>query len=349
MSLLSPPAPTGHPKAFQSWHWVFLAAILLAVVAISTFYFSNAQAQTADGTITGLTLTSETPGTLTVSWDTVSPVPTDFYNGSLSHTYNGPYEITLTDITGTERMINDFHGGTTVASDEVLSASATNKGSLAMRFQTGGHAAGYTLDRIRVRSHDIADWGAVPEITMHQDASSSPGAKLCDIAVPDHIMKEPIRWISSLIHTYLAPDCADDVLASSSHYWIMFSGLDHVDYTLAYATSGAEDTDHSGSGWTIESTARKLASETDWDEQHQSPAPSRVMGQAELTAVRRARPRESANEASGGTGAGGGGGGTTPRRRQHELAKHPDDSLPSFRIPIPIYCSRGNDSSEGIA
>ena len=59
MSLLSPSAPTGHPKAFQSWHWVFLAAILLAVVAISTFYFSNAQAQTADGTITGLTLTSE--------------------------------------------------------------------------------------------------------------------------------------------------------------------------------------------------------------------------------------------------------------------------------------------------
>ena len=55
-----------------------------------------------------------------------------------------------------------------------------------------------------------------------------------------------------------------DVLASSSHYWIVFSDLDHVDYTLAYATSGAEDTDYFGSGWTIERTARKLASETDW-------------------------------------------------------------------------------------
>ena len=187
----------------------------------------------------------------------------DHYNGSLSHTYNGPYEITLTDITGTERMINDFYGGTTASSDEVLNASATNKGSLAMRFQTGGHAAGYTLDRIRVRSHDIANRGDVPEIAMHQD-SSSPGAKLCDIAVPDRIMEEPIRWISSLIHTYLAPDCADDVLASSSHYWIVFSGLDHADYTLAYATSGAEETDYFGSGWTIERTARKLASETGW-------------------------------------------------------------------------------------
>ena len=37
-----------------------------------------------------------------------------------------------------------------------------------------------------------------------------------------------------------------------------------MDYTLAYATSGAEDTDHSGSGWTIESIAWKLASETSW-------------------------------------------------------------------------------------
>ena len=176
----------------------------------------------------------------------------DHYNGSLSHTYNGPYEITLTDITGIERMIYDLYEGTTVSSDEVLNASATNKGSLAMRFQTGGHAAGYTLDRIRVRSHDKANRGAVPEIAMHQDSSSSPGTKLCDIAVPNRIMEEPIMWISSLIHTYLAPDCADDVLASSSHYWIVFSGLDHADYTLAYATSDAENTDLFGKLFRVE-------------------------------------------------------------------------------------------------
>ena len=67
-----------HPKAFQSWRWVFLAAILMAAVAITTFYFSSAQAQNADGTIAGLTLTSTTAGTLTVSWDAASPVPTDY-------------------------------------------------------------------------------------------------------------------------------------------------------------------------------------------------------------------------------------------------------------------------------
>ena len=81
-----PPTHTGqpasekslHPKSFQSWRWVFLAAILLAAVTISTFYFSSAQAQTADGAITGLTLTSDAPGTLTVSWDAASPTPTDY-------------------------------------------------------------------------------------------------------------------------------------------------------------------------------------------------------------------------------------------------------------------------------
>ena len=39
--------------------------------------FRTLQAQGSNGTITGLTLTSDTPGTLTVSWDTTSPVPTD--------------------------------------------------------------------------------------------------------------------------------------------------------------------------------------------------------------------------------------------------------------------------------
>ena len=86
MKLLSPSVSTKHPaseeslhpKSFQSWRWVFLAAILLAAVTFSTFYFSSAQAQANKGAITGLTLTSDAPGTLTVSWDTASPTPTDY-------------------------------------------------------------------------------------------------------------------------------------------------------------------------------------------------------------------------------------------------------------------------------
>ena len=70
MNILTPSTSTNrptsehilHPKAFQAWRWVFLAALLLAAVAITTFYFSSAQAQGADGAIAGLTLTSTTAG-----------------------------------------------------------------------------------------------------------------------------------------------------------------------------------------------------------------------------------------------------------------------------------------------
>ena len=86
MNILTPSTSTNrptsehvlHPKAFQAWRWLFLAALLLATVAITTFYFSSAQAQNADGAITGLTLTSTTAGTLTVSWNAASPTPTDY-------------------------------------------------------------------------------------------------------------------------------------------------------------------------------------------------------------------------------------------------------------------------------
>ena len=112
-----PPTHTGqptsekslHPKSFQSWRWVFLAAILLVAVTISTFYFSSAQAQGDDGAITGLTLTSDAPGTLTVSWDTASPTPTDYrvdwakstegyksWKVDEGHVYPTPHDTTAT-------------------------------------------------------------------------------------------------------------------------------------------------------------------------------------------------------------------------------------------------------------
>ena len=56
-----------------------LAALLLAAAAaFGGIFFGVAQAQDADWTVTGLTLSSNSPGTLTVSWDTPSPAPTDY-------------------------------------------------------------------------------------------------------------------------------------------------------------------------------------------------------------------------------------------------------------------------------
>ena len=64
-------------KAFQSWQLVLMAVILLAAAATSGLYITTVQAQ-SHGAITGLTLSSDTPGALTVSWDPASPTPTDY-------------------------------------------------------------------------------------------------------------------------------------------------------------------------------------------------------------------------------------------------------------------------------
>ena len=65
-------------KAFQSWRLVLMAIILLAAAATSGLYMGTVQAQSSRGAITGLTLTSDAPGTLTVSWEAASPTPTDY-------------------------------------------------------------------------------------------------------------------------------------------------------------------------------------------------------------------------------------------------------------------------------
>ena len=75
---MNPPSqPAPQTRAFQSWQLVFIAVMLLAAAVTSGLYIATVQAE-SHGTITGLTLTSNAPGTLTVSWDAASPTPTDY-------------------------------------------------------------------------------------------------------------------------------------------------------------------------------------------------------------------------------------------------------------------------------
>ena len=80
MKILSTSSLIGRraPEAFRSWRSIFLSVMLLAAIIFGALYVEVAQTQGVDGAITGLTLTSDTPGTLTVSWDTASPTPTDY-------------------------------------------------------------------------------------------------------------------------------------------------------------------------------------------------------------------------------------------------------------------------------
>ena len=80
MKILSTSALIGRraPDAWRSWRSIFLSVMLLAAIIFGALYVEVAQAQGVNGAITGLTLTSDSPGTLTVSWETASPTPTDY-------------------------------------------------------------------------------------------------------------------------------------------------------------------------------------------------------------------------------------------------------------------------------
>ena len=109
---------------------LILAALLLAAAIFGGLVIAVAQAQDADGAITGFTLASDTPGILVVSWDTPSPEPTDYrvdwaksgesyqsYTVNEGHVYpaGSATTVTITDLeAGAEykvRMRARYHDG----------------------------------------------------------------------------------------------------------------------------------------------------------------------------------------------------------------------------------------------
>ena len=187
----------------------------------------------------------------------------DLYNTGTA-VYNGPYEITLTDITGVRQMVNTFSGGDpTYGSGELLDPPDGDSVDFATKFTTGAHTDGYTLDRIKVRFHDISATGAVPNIAIHEDSSGSPSAKVCDLAVPDRVVESAVGWNTPPPHTFLAPDCADDTLAASTDCWIVFLDMDHVEYELEHHNS-PDSVDYSGSGWNVYRYGKRGDSTTLW-------------------------------------------------------------------------------------
>ena len=180
------------------------------------------------------------------------------YNGGTS-VYNGPYEITLTDITGVKQMVTTLTGGGTVTSADALVPADGDSVDLGSRFTTGAHTDGYLLDRIEVLFAFGGGGAVVPAISLHPNTGSAPGTKLCDLTVPDRVVQSPVVWSYTPPHTFLAPDCADVTLTANTPYWIVFSDMDHVGYALRISTT-AEVHDYDGSGWTIDGFAKRGAS-----------------------------------------------------------------------------------------
>ena len=161
-----------------------------------------------------------------------------------SSTYNGPYTITMTDITGTREFVSNLYQD---SRSDLLEVGAARQ--YAMFFETGHHAAGYQLDRIQTF---ITHQGS-PEFSLYSNTIDVPGTKLCDFRNPLQVQHHVTWSAGPPAITFLAPDCAEVTLTPTDSagilhtlYWIVMEGTN-------YRPSGMDSYAESayGPGWRI--------------------------------------------------------------------------------------------------
>ena len=161
-----------------------------------------------------------------------------------SSTYNGPYTITMTDITGTREFVSNLYQD---SRSDLLEVGAARQ--YAIFFETGHHAAGYKLDRIQTF---ITHQGS-PEFSLYSNTIDVPGTKLCDFRNPRQVQHHVTWSAGPPAITFLAPDCAEITLMPTrsagllhTYYWIVMEG---TNYRLSGMDSYAESA--YGPGWRI--------------------------------------------------------------------------------------------------
>lgn len=164
-----------------------------------------------------------------------------------SETYNGPYEINLTDVTGSERTVSNLYESDEDEYTEPIGITSR----LGLSFTTGSHTDGYRLDRIAtfIRPSDGQTRAGGPRISLRSDSEGSPSATaLCDFDWPSSVEDWPGGRRRPVVMD--APACADQVLAAGTTYWIVMSSPGSIP---GYRTNTVTDTDFDayGSGWTI--------------------------------------------------------------------------------------------------
>ena len=159
-----------------------------------------------------------------------------------SRIYNGPYTITMTDITGTEKVATNLYLGTRTASH--LPAFPGDI-EYAVSFTTGDHSAGYKLDRVRMH---VPYHEALPELALHANTSGVRGNTICDFLDPIEVQhhRPYAAAVNPLPIPFLAIDCSDEILAADTTYWLVLGGSGYFP-TL----TDSDDQQTSRSGWTI--------------------------------------------------------------------------------------------------
>ena len=166
-----------------------------------------------------------------------------------SHIYNGPYTITMTDITGTEKVATNLYLGTRAP----LSTVTRSDNQYAVSFTTGSHPSGYKLDRVRTYTLNSTPLtrAALPEIKLRPNASGgTPGRDPCNLRNPYEVQHHRPYAVKPLPVLFLGTHCDHVVLAANTTYWLTLEG---AGYQPTYTDSDDQQT--SRSGWLIGNVA----------------------------------------------------------------------------------------------
>ena len=167
-----------------------------------------------------------------------------------SRTYNGPYTITMTDITGTDKVATNLHLGTRTTTHLPVSSGNVK---FAVSFTTGDHPGGYyKLDRIRMH---VPRHEGKPELTLHVNTSGAPGAIICGFRDPNKVEHHRPYAVNPLPVSFLAEHCSRDALAANTTYWLVLGGSGYFP-----ALTDSDNQQTSRSGWTIGDVAAIKAS-----------------------------------------------------------------------------------------
>ena len=161
-----------------------------------------------------------------------------------SRIYNGPYTITMTDITGTDKVATNLYLGTRTASH--LPAFPGDV-EYAVPFTTGNHSAGYKLDRVRMH---VPYHEALPELGLHANTSGEPGDAICDFLDPIEVQHHRPYAVKPLPIPFLDIDCSGEVLAANTTYWLALAGSGYFP-----ALTDSDDQQTNRSGWSIGNVA----------------------------------------------------------------------------------------------
>ena len=166
-----------------------------------------------------------------------------------SRIYNGPYTITMTDITGTEKVATNLYLGTRAP----LSTVTRSDNQYAVSFTTGNHPSGYKLDRVRTYTLNSTPLtrAALPEIKLRPNASGgTPGRDPCNLRNPYEVQHHQPYAVKPLPVFFLGTHCDHVVLAAYTTYWLTLEG---AGYQPTYTDSNDQQT--SRSGWLIGNVA----------------------------------------------------------------------------------------------